>query len=219
MIRTAATLAIVDNDSFALRAMSDFLSKALPASFSTRWLTDDAQRAITKCAENPPAVLLVDMSLGSLDGIGVIREIRERDEHIGLIAVTSFPLWEYAMDAAKAGAQGIVGKSDLSGMVTLIRRVASGRAGEDYREAHFETAKASFARICHNGSQAAVLSPREAGVIELCSRGETTAAIAETLGVSEATVNTHLQRACEKLGAKNRVHLVTLWLQLSRPRH
>ena len=220
MERDETNLAIVDNDRFALQAMSGFLSRTLPASFSIRWLVDDARRAIARCVEDPPDVLLVDMSLGRMDGVQVIRAIRERDAHIGLIAVTSFPLWEYAVDAAQAGAQGIVGKNDLSTMVRQIQHVALGHADRDCVGIRFDTAEDAFARICRRGMRTGTsLSMRELDVVELCSHGNTTADIAKTLGIAEATVNTHLQRACEKLGARNRVHLVTLWMQFNRPKH
>ncbi|WP_300766134.1 response regulator transcription factor [uncultured Bifidobacterium sp.] len=213
------TLAIVDNDRFTLQAMSGFLSKALPKSFALRWTCDNPRRAIARCVEDPPDVLLVDMSLGDMDGVQVIREIRERDAHIGLIAVTSFPLWEYAADAADAGAQGIVGKNDLPAMIALIRRVASGLAGADYGDAQFDVPQAAFTKICQGDARnCGGLSPRESDIVKLCSLGDTTTDVAKALGISEASVNTHLRRACTKLGARNRVHLVALWMRLNRPR-
>ncbi|KFI72121.1 two-component response regulator [Bifidobacterium minimum] len=214
------TVGVLDNDQFSLRAMSSFLVKVLPANFSICWLTQDPHGAIRKCLDDSPNVLLVDMSLGDMDGVQVIRAIRERDAHVGLVAVTSFPLWEYAGDAAAAGAQGIVGKNDLVSMVSLIRDVASGHTGNDYGSAHFDSVQSAFRRISSGDTDKGNgLSSRESEIIELCSRGATTSVIAASLGISQATVNTHLQRACKKLGARNRVHLVTLWMKSSRLRH
>lgn len=220
MAVATTALGIVDNDRFALQAMSGFLSRVLPRSFSITWLSDDPERSISTCTDGDVDVLLVDMSLGNTDGVRVVRAIRERNAHIGLIATTSFPLWEYASDAADAGAQGIISKNDLSQMVTLIKQVASGHAGDSCDGVVFDSASIAFTRLCQTHTSTEIgLSPRETDVIELCSQGNTTAQISKVLGISEATVNTHLQRACSKLGARNRVHLVALWMRLHTPKH
>ena len=133
--------------------------------------------------------------------------------------MTSFPIQEYAQDTADAGAQGIVGKSDLSAMVTLIKQIVREKM-MDYDGVHFDDARNAYFRLSHSGkSGIASLTPRENDIIELCSTGNTTSEVAKILEISEATVNTHLHRACEKLKARNRTHLVMLWMQAQRPRH
>ena len=220
MAGSTMSLGIVDNDQFALRALVVFLTKALSSSFSVSWLAEDPETSISKFTRKPTDVLLVDMSLGAVDGTQVIRAIRERDKRVRMIAITSFPLHEYAQDAAKAGAQGIAGKNDLMAMVALIRTVATGGTGLDVADAHFETPEMAFSRISGGvDAPESGLTVRESAIIELCSKGCTTSDIANDFGISEATVNTHIQRACKKLGARNRVHLVALWMQLKKPRH
>jgi DNA-binding NarL/FixJ family response regulator len=217
---SAKALGIVDNDRFALQAMSGFLSKVLSPSFSITWLSDDPERSITRCTDGSVDVLLVDMSLGDVGGVQVIRAIRQRNANVGLIATTSFPLREYASEAAEAGAQGIISKNDLSGMPRLVKLVVSGHTGDTYDGVVFESANVAFKRICQSNANVGMeLSPRETDIIELCSQGNTTTEVSRVLGISEATVNTHLQRACGKLGARNRVHLISLWMRLSRAKH
>jgi DNA-binding NarL/FixJ family response regulator len=54
------------------------------------------------------------------------------------------------------------------------------------------------------------LSARELEVLRLASRGLTGAQIAEQLCLSESTIETHVRRAVQALGAHNRVHAVAL---------
>lgn len=213
------TLGVVDNDRFALCALKAYLDQTLDG-ITLAWMTEHANTAIARCVTGErPDVLLVDMSMGDIDGVSVIRTIRERDRHTSLVAMTSFPLDEYAADAATAGAQAIVSKNDLQGLQDTIRLAATGGMGS-FEGLRFPTAAQAFARILREPKTGiARLSGREIEIIELCRQGNTSTLIAERTGLTVASVNTYLQRACEKLGAKNRVQLVSMWLELSRPRH
>ena len=208
------TLGVVDNDRFALCALKAYLDQTLDG-ITLAWMTEHANTAIARCMTGErPDVLLVDMSMGDIDGVSVIRTIRE-----SLVAMTSFPLDEYAADAATAGAQAIVSKNDLQGLQDTIRLAATGGTGS-FEGLRFPTATQAFARILREPKTGiARLSGREIEIIELCRQGNTSTLIAERTGLTVASVNTYLQRACEKLGARNRVQLVSMWLELSRPRH
>ena len=188
-------LGVVDNDGFALYALKAYLDQTLDG-ITLAWMTEHANTAIARCMTGErPDVLLVDMSMGDIDGVSVIRTIRERDRRTSLVAMTSFPLDEYAADAATGGTGSFEGL-------------------------RFPTAAQAFARILREPKTGiARLSGREIEIIELCRQGDTSTLIAERTGLTVASVNTYLQRACEKLGARNRVQLVSMWLELSRPRH
>ena len=203
------TLGVVDNDRFTLCALKAYLDQTLDG-ITLAWMTEHANTAIARCMTGErPDVLLVDMSMGDIDGVSVIRTIRERDRRTSLVAA----------DAATAGAQAIVSKNDLQGLQDTIRLAATGGTGS-FEGLRFPTAAQAFARILREPKTGiARLSGREIEIIELCRQGNTSTLIAERTGLTVASVNTYLQRACEKLGARNRVQLVSMWLELSRPRH
>ncbi|MEA2211461.1 MAG: hypothetical protein QOF83_1409 [Solirubrobacteraceae bacterium] len=62
-------------------------------------------------------------------------------------------------------------------------------------------------------SESPLLTDREREVLALIAMGESSAAIAATLVISPATVETHVRHCVTKLGAKNRAHAITLGLQ------
>lgn len=215
----AKTLGVVDNDMFALWAMKKYLARTLDG-ITPEWMTTRADTAIARCTMGrSPDVLLVGMPMCGIDGISVIRAIRERNRHTSMVAMTLFPLGEYASAVSMAGAQAIAGKNDPRGLRDTIRFVAMGGVGS-FDGIDFPTVDEAFSRILQEPKTGiALLTDREIEIIELCRRGDTSMLIAKRTGLAVASVNTYIQRACGKLGARNRTHLVSMWLELSRPRH
>lgn len=210
-----------------------------------------------------PEILLTDMSMPDMDGIALTRRIREHDGRIRILAMTSFPLDEYAEDVAQAGAQGIVPKGRPGEILAAIRTLAhkptlgTVRIGGHDGSSDVRDDKAAVHRVGDDGlsdtrddehtgyrlgsvlpdlveflSPAAAyereasrrpsgierFTPTERRIAQMCADGATTQEIAGTLDVSAGTVTTHIQRMCAKTGARNRVRLVTIWLEQSRPR-
>lgn len=210
------TLGVVDNDVFSLWAMKEYLVRTIDG-ITLEWMTTHADTAIARCTiGRSPDVLLIDMPMCDTDGISVIRTIRERNRHTSLVVMTSFPLGEYA--SAAAIAQAIVDKNGLQGLQDIIRLATMGGVWS-FEGISFPTVDEAFSRILQKPKTGiALLTNREIEIIEMCRQGDTSVLIAERTGLTVASVNTYIQRACGKLGARNRTHLVSMWLELSRPR-
>lgn len=58
-----------------------------------------------------------------------------------------------------------------------------------------------------------MLTPRQTEILALTAQGYSNAEIAAELGTSLETVKTHMRKALERLGARNRTHAVALWMQ------
>lgn len=210
---------LVDNDRFALAALVGFV-KARCAGVEIIWAVDGGDRAVELCRSlrTRPDVALVDMSMGDVGGVDVIRRIRGRDDSIVLIGMTSFPVGEYREAARDAGAQAVVSKGDAAQVRGALRACAEGRLpGEaDGVPAPqvFDTPAEAFVRVVRsNPAGFDLLNDTEGQIIDLCRRGLSSSQIAERLGVSAATVDTHLSRAARKVGARNRVQLVAMWME------
>lgn len=211
---TERTLAIVDNDSWVLSAMTTFFSKHLDG-MPIIWTASGGQAALEHMRTGPrPDVLLVDMSMDDMPGIEVIRRIRRYDAATAIVAMTAFPPERYAAAAAQAGAQALVGKRYPQHVADTVELAAAGVTGEDVDGVTFLPVGDAY-RIVSAERRIGIdaLSPAELQIVELCSQGLTSVEIARHLGKAQATVNTHLQRALEKSGARNRTHLVAMWMQ------
>jgi DNA-binding NarL/FixJ family response regulator len=102
--------------------------------------------------------------------------------------------------ALRAGATGLAWKGDsILALPPAVRRVA---ADEGYLAPRLRTLLRA-ATVCR-------LSPREQEVLSLLSRGLTNDELAAELGLSPETTRTQLTTAMRKLGARNRVHAVSI---------
>ena len=111
------------------------------------------------------------------------------------------------MRAVEAGAAGYLLKD--TPRADLVRAIRAAAHGETV------LAPAVAGRLVSRvrGPAPEALSPRETQVLTLVARGLTNAQIGRALFVSEATVKTHLMRACTKLGVAGRTAAVTKAMQ------
>lgn len=233
---TSVRLAVIDNDPLSLAALMSVLRHGLP-NIQIAWTALSAQQGLDFLGMNPktisgsaisigfdrPQILLIDMSMPDMDGITLTHCLRRHDGQLKILAMTSFPLAEYAADVAQAGAQGIVSKGRpgriIEDIALLSHQSTLGMLSIDGQLLKFLPPNAAFGREMGrkpNGSER--FTRTEKRIVRMCADGETTQEIADKLGVSTGTVTTHIQRMCTKIGARNRVQLVTLWLEQSRPR-
>ena len=154
-----------------------------------------------------PDVVLMDLVMPELDGIGAIRRIREVAPSTRVIALTSFADDEKVFPAIKAGAAGYLLKD--TPRAVLADRVRAAARGETVLAPAVAGRLMGRMRAEPAGSRSEQLSARETEVLALVARGLTHAQIARRLYLSEATVKTHLLRACAKLGVSGRTAAVT----------
>ncbi len=211
-------LGIVDNDRFALIALTGFIKSQCPE-ITVEWSTDLPERAVNLCRSHAtrPEIMLVDMSMGDPDGPTTMKQIRLRDDSIILIAMTSFTIDEYRDDARDAGAQAIVGKGDTTQIIEALQFCPTGdfsKARHLPPEQIFSSAQESFRLLASRKPTGfELLNDTENSMIDMCRRGLSSQQIADRIGVAASTVDTHLNRAAKKLGAHNRIELVSMWME------
>jgi two-component system, NarL family, response regulator NreC len=163
-----------------------------------------------------PDVALIDLSLPGEGGIEAIRQLRRTRPRVRTVALTMHDDPAYLRSVLSAGGSGyVVKRAADSELLAAIRTVREGRSFVSPMLAEAELfempaptpplsgeAEASLAR----------LSARERQVLVLLAHGHTHAEMAEQLGISVKTVETHRARLSEKLGIKSRADLVRLAL-------
>ena len=162
-----------------------------------------------------PDVVLMDIRMPVLDGIGATRRILsapgEHRPHV--VVLTTFDLDEYVYTALGEGASGFLLKdTPPERIISAVHAVAAGdiliaprithRLVETYAQQH--RAKA-FAVPALAG-----LTARETEVLRLVGNGLSNAQIAERLVLSEATVKTHVKRIMTKLALSSRAQAVVV---------
>jgi NarL family two-component system response regulator LiaR len=147
-----------------------------------------------------PDVVLMDLVMPELDGIGAIRRIREVAPSTRVIALTSFADDEKVFPAIKAGAAGYLLKDVRpADLADAVRKASRGEA---------LLAPSVAARLMQEVSgerpAPAGLTARELEVLRLIARGMSNKQIAGELVVSEKTVKTHVSNILAKLHLADR---------------
>lgn len=200
-------IAILDNDPFTVQGLSAIVESV--GGMRVAWTSQSADEAIRCClaVDTRPDLLLTDMSLGNgWSGADVCMRIRRRLGTMPILTITAFPVGFYARDAALAGAQGIVSKTDRGAILNALRTVLLGGTWGDL----FDNASIAHIRAM-NQSEHALLSAKETTVMNLLSRGLSVDDIAERMQVSASTVKSFISRAKRKLGAASLREAVAMW--------
>lgn len=163
-----------------------------------------------------PDVILMDLSLGDIDGLEATRQILGRDKHPRILVLTMHEEEEYLSEALNAGAVGYLVKSAAhQELVNAIRSVS-------YGEVYVRPAAAQvLAKRMHSSGRATSdaaryerLTVRERDVLRLVAQGYTAPDIGAQLSISPKTVDTYKQRIGEKAGLSTRPEYVRFALRL-----
>ena len=163
--------------------------------------------AVTLVTTTRPDVLLLDLEMPVLDGVGVLRRLRAENTQVRVIVFTVFDTDERIIAAVEAGAAGYLLKgAPRADVFAAVRIVAAGGSllaplatSAVLRRVRGETAP-------ETGPS---LTPRERAVLENLARGLANKQIAAELGISERTVKFHVSAVFAKLGVGNRTEAVT----------
>jgi DNA-binding NarL/FixJ family response regulator len=169
---------------------------------------EDGLQAVELTRTLEPDVVLMDVRMPNLDGIGATRQIVSSGSRARVLILTTFDPDEYVYEAIRAGASGFLLKDvEPEELVDAIRVVAAGNAllGATVTTRlleRFGRAPAATAPSLDH------LTERELEILRLVAEGLTNGEIAERLVVSETTVKSHVSSVLRKLGVRDRVQAV-----------
>ncbi|MET0840287.1 MAG: response regulator transcription factor [Marmoricola sp.] len=165
--------------------------------------------AVARAAELEPDVVLMDLQMPQMDGIGATREIVAAGSSQVLV-LTSFSDSERIVDVLDAGAVGYVLKdTDPEDLLDAVRAVARGDSPLHPRVAR--QLLTSRGRAGGRGD----LTAREREVLELVRQGLANKQVARRLGITERTVKAHLTSIYSAIGVTDRTS-AALWAQRHR---
>jgi DNA-binding NarL/FixJ family response regulator len=150
-----------------------------------------------------PDVVLMDLRMPGLDGVGATRQILQAVPRARVVVLTTYETDTDILRAVDAGACGYLLKD--ASRTDLAHAVRAAARGETV------LAPSVAGRLVHRmrNPPAQPLSPREVEVLRLVATGATNADIGRALHISEATVKTHLLRVFGKLDVSDRTAAVT----------
>jgi DNA-binding NarL/FixJ family response regulator len=206
---------IVDDDPLVRGGLQMMLGGA--QSIEVGGEADDGSEVLAAVDRHHPDVLLLDLRMPKLDGIGALTLLKQQPSPPAVVVLTTFDTDDHLLQALRNGAAGFLvkdtppadivraielvaaGESMLSPTVTrkLIDRLASGDDGDGARR------RDARARLCE-------LTERDREIALAVAEGKANAAIAAELHLSIATVKSHVSAILSKLDLDNRVQIALL---------
>ncbi|HIC8861635.1 response regulator [Aeromonas hydrophila] len=168
---------------------------------------DNGVDAISYARKNKPEMVVLDIGIPRLDGIEVIKRLKDMDASIQVVILSAQATHHIMVRCLQAGADGFISKlDDLSLLKSALDKIGKGQL-------YFPRDIIAGARHAHEVDRTdllSALSDREMSVLLLICQGHTNKQIAENMLLSEKTVSTYKTRLMQKLNVTNMVDLISL---------
>jgi DNA-binding NarL/FixJ family response regulator len=172
----------------------------------------DGEEALTRVAALAPDVVLMDLRMPRLDGVGAPARITADFPLSRVLVLTTYDTDADILRAVEAGATGYLLKD--TPRQQLVDAVRAASRGETVLAPPVAARLVSRLRTPAPDQVVNPLTPREVEVLRAVARGLSNAEIGRELFIGEATVKTHLLRAFAKLEVDDRTRAVTTAMEL-----
>ncbi len=170
---------------------------------------EDGLQAVQLTEKLRPNVLIVDIMMPGLNGLEVLRQVKDRSPATCSIVLSMQSADVYVVEALKSGALGYVLKeTGPSELVNAVQQVISGKRYLSPRlsERLIDVLLQTTDELTLDPYE--TLTNRERELLQMAAEGLTTAAIAKRLSISPRTAELHRSRMMDKLGLNNQTELI-----------
>ena len=165
---------------------------------------DDGVTAVQEAVRLQPDVVVMDLLMPRMDGVGATAELRRKVPTAKIVILTSYSTADGIAHALDAGAVGALTKTaDDSSLLSAIRIVADGGRFISPR----------LARMLQESPPVPTLTGKQREILESMARGLSNIDIARQLDISPTVVREHITTILEKIGAANRTEAVAIALR------
>ncbi|HEY6072767.1 MAG TPA: response regulator transcription factor [Anaerolineales bacterium] len=160
------------------------------------------QEALQMTEKLKPHVILLDMELPGMNGVEVIKQLREKKSSTKVLGLSAYDDREFIFQIISLGASGYLLKDEEP--IKIIEAVQGAARGETGWISH-KVAEKLAQVLQRNKDGGNDLTPREMDVLRHVVEGKTNGEIGVALGISEKTVEKHLEAIFRKMGVASRV--------------
>lgn len=202
------TRVVIADDHAAIRTGLRMMLEG-PGDISVVGEASDGEQAISVVREQRPDVVLMDIRMPGLDGIGATERV-VAENICPVLILTTFDIDDYVLGSLRAGAAGFLLKTaSAAEIIGAVRAVARGDAVLAHEVTKTVISALGPREAGHVSTPTTdtldALTERERDVLRCVSDGLSNVEIAAALVISEATVKTHVSRILMKLGLQSRV--------------
>jgi DNA-binding NarL/FixJ family response regulator len=184
-------------------AIREILRSKIESHPEMRMMGDSARpgKALSLIEQDPPDVVVLEISLGEADGLALIEEIRSQVPEVRILVFSKYSEDLYAERAIEAGASGYVMKTESTDEV--VRAIELVSEGQVFLSRH--VASRILSRLVRGSGETETsplekLPDRELTVFRKIGEGYSVRQIADQLDLNRKTIETYRRRAKEKLG-------------------
>ena len=198
------SVSIVEDDN----KVRETLSQLINSSPGYRCVSEhaSAEDALEAVPVIRPDVILMDINLTGISGVECVRRLKPLLPRTQIIMLTVYQNTEHIFDALAAGATGYMLKQTRPDQ--LLRAIRDVHEGGSPMSSHIARKIVLSFQSDPLRDEPQNLSPREVQVIELLAKGYLYKEVADSMGVTYATIHTHIRHIYEKLQVRSRTEAV-----------
>jgi DNA-binding NarL/FixJ family response regulator len=199
------TLVLVDDHPIFLNGLEDIFRSE--PDFKVVARCAEGQAALRAVRQLKPDILILDLRMPKMDGLGVLREMQKEKLSTRVVVLTAAPDENELLEAIRLGVHGVVLKEMAPRLlIQCIRKVAAGEQWLEKRSVSLALERL-LKREAAARQIAKILTPREIEIVRMVAEGLRNKVIAERLYLSEGTIKVHLHNIYEKVRVNSRLEL------------
>jgi DNA-binding NarL/FixJ family response regulator len=214
-----ASILVVDDHPIVCQGLADLINRQ--ADVRCCGFAADLASAERVITAHKPDLVLLDLRLGSADGLESIKSLKARFDNLRILVISQFDEGIYAERALRAGALGYVMKEQATDdLLKAIRSVLAGELYVSTRVSMSALKRVLDQKPSAQGYDLSVLTDRELHVLNAIGGGKGNKDIAADMRLSVKTIETYREHLKYKLGLANSAELAqfaTNWLRGDRP--
>jgi DNA-binding NarL/FixJ family response regulator len=173
----------------------------------------NGEMAIEGMKASRPGIVLMDINLPGVNGIECVGRLKPLLPETQFVMLTVYEDASHLFNALAAGASGyLLKRTTRDELIAALKQVQAG--GSPMSNNIARKVVESFHRSAPELSESGQLTDREWKVLELLARGDLYKEIADTLGISVATVDSHVRHIYEKLHVRSRTMAAAKYARL-----
>ena len=199
-------VALVDDQQLVRQGIASLLS--LSEDINVIWQAENGEQALTMLAENQPEVLLLDIRMPKINGIELVKQLRNKSNSLPVLMLTTFDDSELFMQSLQAGANGFLLKDvSLDKLVDAIKTLAEGGFVAE------PVVMKQFDHGLNNTQNIESLTTKELQILKLMAGGFSNKEIARSIFLAEGTIKNHVSNILSKLNTRDRTRAVLIAIQ------
>jgi two-component system nitrate/nitrite response regulator NarL len=206
---------LIDDHTLFREGLQELLSRH---DIETVGAVGDGETGIRLARELLPDVILLDMRMPTMNGLEVLRRLRQGGLRMPIVMLTTSTEESDLIECLRNGAQGYLLKEMEPGdLVDALEEIIEGKTvvAPHLAQLLVRVVQGQPEPVPDQPGPFDALTPREGEILSLLAEGQSNKVIARNLGISDGTVKLHVKAILRKLGVHSRVEAAVLAVQHS----